>query len=139
MLLVLSNALPGNVVGLSLPGLSRPFAAMLNAFTIDVEEYFHPSEVGTRLTSSDWSSLPSRVEIGTAYLLDLLATFDVRATFFILGWVASEHPKLVRRVAEAGHEIGCHSHKHRLVYELSPSEFKADTTAASGLFKTRVA
>jgi polysaccharide deacetylase family protein (PEP-CTERM system associated) len=103
---------------------------MLNAFTVDLEDYFHPSEVGTHLSSSDWSSLPSRVEVGTAYLLDLLAKCKVRATFFILGWVASKHPDLVRRVAEAGHEIACHSHEHRLVYELSPSEFKTDTMAA---------
>jgi polysaccharide deacetylase family protein (PEP-CTERM system associated) len=103
---------------------------MLNAFTVDVEEYFHPSEVGTDLSSSRWCSLPSRVEIGTAYLLDLLAKFNVKATFFILGWVAAEHPKLVQRIAEAGHEIACHSHEHRLVYELSPSQFKADTITA---------
>jgi len=103
---------------------------MLNAFSVDVEEYFHPSEVGAHVSSAQWSSLPSRVESGTAYVLDLLEAFDVRATFFILGWVASEHPYLVRRIAAAGHEIACHSHEHRLVYELSPTQFKADTKAA---------
>jgi polysaccharide deacetylase family protein (PEP-CTERM system associated) len=74
--------------------------------------------------------LPSRVERSTAYLLELLANRNVQATFFILGWVAAKHPKLVRRVAEAGHEIACHSYEHRLVYEVSPAQFKADTMAA---------
>jgi peptidoglycan/xylan/chitin deacetylase (PgdA/CDA1 family) len=103
---------------------------MLNAFTVDVEEYFHPSEVGSNVSFAEWSSLPSRVEIGTGYILDLLAEFEVQATFFILGWVASKRPALIRRIAEAGHEIACHSHRHRLVYELSPAEFKKDTLAA---------
>jgi polysaccharide deacetylase family protein (PEP-CTERM system associated) len=103
---------------------------MLNAFTVDVEDYFHPSEVGAGLGPHHWSSLPSRVEIGTSSLLELLARHSIRATFFILGWVASEKPALVRRIAEAGHEIACHSNEHRLIYELSPSEFKADTLAA---------
>jgi polysaccharide deacetylase family protein (PEP-CTERM system associated) len=103
---------------------------MLNAFTVDIEDYFHPTEVGNCLTASDWVSFPSRVDAATGYLLDLLAQFDVRGTFFILGWVAAEHPALVRRIAEAGHEIACHSHEHRLVYELSPAQFKADTMAA---------
>lgn len=103
---------------------------MLNVFTIDVEDYFHPSEVGSALTPNDWSCLPSRVDIGTRFLLDLLAEYHCRGTFFILGWVASQYPALVRRIAEAGHEIACHSNEHRLVYDLSPSEFKADTLAA---------
>jgi polysaccharide deacetylase family protein (PEP-CTERM system associated) len=103
---------------------------MLNAFTVDVEDYFHPSEVGSDMGPNTWSTLPSRVEMGTSSLLDLLASHGVRATFFILGWVASEKPALVRRIAEAGHEIACHSNEHRLIYELSPSEFKADTLAA---------
>lgn len=103
---------------------------MLNAFTVDVEDYFHPSEVGARLGPSQWSALPSRVEIGTSALLELLAEYDVHATFFVLGWVAHKHPGLIRRIASAGHEIACHSYEHRLVYQLSPAEFKADTQNA---------
>lgn len=103
---------------------------MINAFTVDVEDYFHPSEVGANITPDRWSSLPSRVEIGTSFLLDLLASHKVRGTFFVLGWVAAHKPALVRRIAEAGHEVACHSYEHRLVYELSPAEFKADTMAA---------
>lgn len=103
---------------------------MLNAFTVDVEDYFHPSEVGSGLSPAQWSTLPSRVEIGTSTILDLLALHQVRATFFVLGWVAAEKPALVRRIAEAGHEIACHSDQHRLVYDLSPAEFRDDTMSA---------
>lgn len=103
---------------------------MLNAFTVDIEDYFHPTEVGSGLAPDSWSLLPSRVEIGTSFLLDLLARHHVRGTFFLLGWVASQKPALVRRIAEAGHEIACHSNEHRLIYQLSPAEFKADTLAA---------
>lgn len=103
---------------------------MLNAFTVDVEDYFHPSEVCSTIGPERWSTLPSRVEIGTAFLLDLLAQHDVRATFFILGWVAAKKPALIERIADAGHEIACHSNAHRLIYDLSPGEFKADTRAA---------
>ena len=103
---------------------------MLNAFTVDVEDYFHPSEIGAGISSDRWSSLPSRVEVGTSFLLDLLASHKARGTFFILGWVAARKPALVRRIAEAGHEVACHSYEHRLVYELSPRQFRTDTLAA---------
>src|SRR5438105_740742 len=97
---------------------------MLNIFTVDIEDYFHPSEVGAAISPYDWSKLPSRVTLGTSLLLDTLARHNIHATFFILGWVASHSPKLVKRIADAGHEIGCHSNEHRLVYDLSPTQFK---------------
>src|SRR5438552_685257 len=75
-----------------------------NAFSVDLEDYFHPSEVG--VSADHWSSLAPRIEVGTNLLLDLFAAHGVRATFFVLGWVAERDPELVRRVARAGHEIG---------------------------------
>src|ERR1700749_3643726 len=103
---------------------------MLNIFTVDTEDYFHPTEVGSGIPFEKWGSFPSRVSFGTSLLLDTLAEHKIQATFFVLGWVASSNPKLVRRIADAGHEIGCHSHEHRLIYDLSPSRFKADTETA---------
>jgi polysaccharide deacetylase family protein (PEP-CTERM system associated) len=70
------------------------------------------------------------VDVGVNFLLEILAERQIRATFFILGWIATYHPRLVRRIADAGHEIGCHSNLHRLVYRLSPDEFRRDTLAA---------
>ena len=72
----------------------------------------------------------SRVGPQVETVLDLFERSQVTATFFILGWVAERYPKLVRRIAACGHEIGCHSYAHRLVYDLSPSEFRQDTRRA---------
>ena len=103
---------------------------MRNVFSVDVEDYFHPTEVGAGIDPDTWSSLESRVDVGTSLLLDQLAEHHTRATFFIVGWVAEQKPTLIRRIASAGHEIACHSYWHRLVYDLSPAEFKADTRDA---------
>ena len=77
-----------------------------------------------------WASMPSRVHAATDVVLDLLARHDVKGTFFVLGWVAHHHPGLVRTILSAGHEIGCHSYTHRLVYDLTPDQFLEDTKAA---------
>jgi polysaccharide deacetylase family protein (PEP-CTERM system associated) len=100
---------------------------MINVLSVDLEEYFHPSEVQPFVNSNDWSVLPSRIEMQTMQILDLFAGHGVSATFFILGCIAERHPRLVRRIAEAGHEIGSHSYSHRLVYDLTPEEFRIDT------------
>ncbi|MCS7043639.1 MAG: DUF3473 domain-containing protein [Bryobacteraceae bacterium] len=100
---------------------------MTNILTIDVEDYFHPTEVQRSVDPSRWDSFPSRVEEATALVLDLLGEAGVKATFFILGWVAARKPALVRRIAAAGHELGCHSYSHALVFGLTPSAFRQDT------------
>ncbi|MEM8883294.1 MAG: XrtA system polysaccharide deacetylase [Planctomycetota bacterium] len=99
---------------------------MPNAFTIDLEDYFHVSAFDDILDRADWDRQESRVEASTRRLLDLLDRFEVKATFFVLGWVADRKPDLVREVAERGHEIGAHSFEHRLVYSLSREAFEAD-------------
>jgi polysaccharide deacetylase family protein (PEP-CTERM system associated) len=103
---------------------------MRNVLSVDVEEYFHPVEIPAATQFGRWPSLPSRVEFQTQQVLEMLAVQDVCGTFFVLGWVAEHHPGLIRRIAAAGHEIGCHSFSHRLVYNLSPVEFKRDTERA---------
>jgi polysaccharide deacetylase family protein (PEP-CTERM system associated) len=94
--------------------------------TVDVEEWFHICGAGPALAPAAWPSLPSRVVPNTMVLLDLLDRCGVRATFFVLGYVAERHPDLIARIAQAGHEIGSHSHMHARVYELSPEAFEAD-------------
>ncbi|MGQ9916452.1 MAG: XrtA system polysaccharide deacetylase [Bryobacteraceae bacterium] len=105
---------------------------MTNILTVDVEDYFHPTEVRASLHDSQWDALPSRVEHATSLLLDILTEVRVRGTFFVLGWVAARHPALVRRIAAAGHEIACHSFSHNLVFSLTPDEFRQDTRLAAG-------
>ena len=71
----------------------------------------------------------------TERLLDLLAEHDVRATFFVLGWVAERYPALVRRIAAAGHEIASHGYGHRLVYDQTPAAFRDDVRRAKALLE----
>lgn len=103
---------------------------MRNALTVDVEEYFHPAEVQKAVDPGRWKQLPSRIEGQVAEVLELLAERQVKATFFILGWVAENHPRAIREIAAAGHEIACHSYAHRLVYGMRPEEFRQDTQRA---------
>jgi polysaccharide deacetylase family protein (PEP-CTERM system associated) len=103
---------------------------MLNALTIDVEEYFHPAELQATVGPERWNTLPSRVEDQTLQVLELLAEKQVRATFFMLGWVAEHHPRCARAIVAAGHEISCHSYAHELVYRLTPAAFRRDTLRA---------
>jgi polysaccharide deacetylase family protein (PEP-CTERM system associated) len=103
---------------------------MHNVMSVDVEDYFHPTEVQGSNGPLDWDAQPSRVEPATSRVLDLLARHNVRATFFILGWVAERFPALIRRIADSGHDLACHSHTHQLVYELGPARFREDTCRA---------
>jgi len=103
---------------------------MRNILSVDVEEYFHPSELARHVRPGQWSSLPSLVEPQTHRVLDLLERHSVKGTFFVLGWVAKRHPRLVRQIADAGHEIGCHSYAHQLIYNLTADEFRQDTVRA---------
>jgi polysaccharide deacetylase family protein (PEP-CTERM system associated) len=105
-------------------------AAVINAISVDLEEYFHPSELPSSRDPKRWESLPARVPQQTARILDLLERRQTKATFFVLGWVAEHHPAVVRRIAEAGHEIGCHSYAHQLIYSLSRDAFRRDTLRA---------
>jgi polysaccharide deacetylase family protein (PEP-CTERM system associated) len=101
-------------------------AQVVNAMTIDVEDYFHVSVFDGVVPRHQWERLESRVERNTERLLALFEDAGIRATFFILGWVAERHPALVRRVAALGHEVASHGYGHRLVYDLTPRSFRED-------------
>lgn len=105
-------------------------SACIHALTVDVEDYFHASALAGHCTPAQWDDQPCRVVDNTRRILRLLARYETRATFFILGWVADRRPALVREIAAAGHELGCHSFWHRLVYDLSPEEFRDDVRQA---------
>jgi polysaccharide deacetylase family protein (PEP-CTERM system associated) len=93
-------------------------------FTVDVEEYFQVSAFEGSVSRSSWDGIDSRVQLPMLILLDLLATYKARATFFFLGWVASRHPNLVRRVAAAGHEVASHGWGHERVTVQRPEDFR---------------
>jgi polysaccharide deacetylase family protein (PEP-CTERM system associated) len=100
------------------------------ALSIDVEDWFHAANLGAVIPPTAWDSCELRVERNTMRMLEILDASNVRATFFVLGWVAERRPRLVRTIAEAGHEVACHGHGHQLVYSLQPSEFRADVSRA---------
>ncbi|MBD3221950.1 DUF3473 domain-containing protein [bacterium] len=105
-------------------------STMPDILTIDVEEYFHGHNYLEHVPPETWEAQPARVEANTDRILELLDRHGVRATFFILGWTAARHPDLVRRIAAGGHEVGCHSFAHPVVFELTPERFLADTDRA---------
>ena len=108
---------------------------MKNALTIDLEDYYHVSTFRDQIPASRWNSQQSRIERNTDMLLELLDEGNCKATFFTLGCVAEQHPHIVRRVAERGHEIACHSLRHRIVYEMTRQEFREDTRQAKQILE----
>ncbi len=113
---------------------ARP-RAPLNAFTVDVEDYFHVAALASAVSRDSWSSRECRVERNTERLLELLQARGVCGTFFVLGWVAERYPALVRRIAECGHEVACHGYSHQLIYEQRPEVFREETARAKGMLE----
>src|SRR5689334_7392020 len=101
--------------------------------TIDVEDYFHVSVFDKTVRRTEWGGMESRVVANTERLLDLFDEHHVRATFFVLGWVAERHPSLVRTIASRGHELASHGYAHRLVYEQTPDGFRDDVRRSKSL------
>jgi polysaccharide deacetylase family protein (PEP-CTERM system associated) len=98
--------------------------------TVDLEDYFHVEAFADRISLSSWSSFPARIRANTERILQLFDHYHFRATFFVLGWVAERDPELIRQIANAGHEVGCHSYAHRRVSTLPPEEFRRDLRRA---------
>jgi len=105
-------------------------SGIVNAMTVDVEDYFQVSAFDNVVSRARWDSFESRVSGNTDRLLELFDRANVRATFFVLGWVAERFPALVRRIADLGHEVASHSHNHQLLYMLTPRQFREDIRAA---------
>ncbi len=103
---------------------------MLNALSVDVEDWFQVGAFETVIDRADWDDLESRVERNGAAVLDLFDRAGVKATFFTLGWIAERFPALIHRAAEAGHEIASHGWDHKRVFTLDPARFRADLERA---------
>lgn len=109
--------------------------AVVNAMTVDVEDYFHVSVFDGIVPRHQWDGLDSRVCRNTQRLLTIFEHAGVHATFFVLGWVAERFPALVRDIAAAGHEIASHGHGHRLVYDLTRTAFRDDVRRSKDLLE----
>lgn len=105
---------------------------MENALTIDVEDYFQVNAFEPYVDRASWDGFPLRVGDNVRRLLALLERHSVRATFFILGWVAERDPALVRAIKGAGHEIASHGYGHELIFRIGPERFREDLRRAKG-------
>ena len=108
---------------------------IVNAMTVDVEDYFHVSVFDGVVPRSRWTQLESRVTANTERLLETFESTGVQATFFVLGWVAERCPHLVEQIAALGHEVASHGYGHRLVYDQTPSEFREDVRRSKGVLE----
>lgn len=114
---------------------SPPGRPLPNHFTVDVEEYFQVSAFESLVPRASWPSYPSRVAGSVARLLEMLARYQARGTFFVLGWLAERYPALVREIAAAGHEIASHGWDHRRVTQLQPDEFRESVARSRRLLE----
>lgn len=103
---------------------------IVNALSVDVEEWFQVGAFERTIDRSDWETIASRVVENCGTVLDLFAQAGVKGTFFTLGWVAARHPALIRRIHAEGHELASHGWDHARVFTLSPQAFAADLAAS---------
>ena len=110
---------------------------MLNAFSVDVEDYYQVGAFARTIRPDEWDRWQSRVVANTRRVLEILgkAKRPVKGTFFVLGWIAERHPNLVQEIRTAGHEIASHGFSHRLVYEMTEEEFRDDIRRTKNLLQ----
>jgi polysaccharide deacetylase family protein (PEP-CTERM system associated) len=111
---------------------------MRNVVSIDLEDYFQVSAFDSVIPRSQWDKFASRVERNTQILLELFSRRQVKATFFVLGWIGERHPSLIRKICSLGHEVACHGYSHKLIYQQTPEEFREETRRAKALLEDLV-
>ena len=107
----------------------------MNALTIDVEDYFQVNAFEPYIPRENWDRYPLRVAGNVARLLDLLDEYQVKATFFVLGWVAERVPGTVREIQARGHEVACHGYGHQLIFRIGPQLFRDDIRRAKAVLE----
>ena len=109
--------------------------AIVNALSIDVEDYFQVSAFAAHIPRASWDGLPCRVEQNVDRILELLASAGVRATFFTLGWVAERYPAVIRRIVDGGHELASHGYEHFRATDQGYGQFLADIRLAKAVLE----
>ncbi|WP_219134463.1 XrtA system polysaccharide deacetylase [Janthinobacterium sp. UMAB-60] len=112
-----------------------PPAILRNALTIDVEDYFQVSAFAPHIARADWPRLECRVEANIERILLLLESRRIHATFFTLGWIAERYPAMLRRVADAGHEVASHGYAHLRASEQSAAQFADDVRRSKSILE----
>ena len=110
-------------------------APMVNAMTIDVEDYFQVSAFAPHIARTSWDDRECRIERNIDRILQMLATQDTKATFFTLGWIAQRYPQLVRRIVDGGHELASHGYGHERASDLTEAAFLEDITRAKSILE----
>jgi len=108
---------------------------IVNAMSVDVEDYFQVSAFEKYVNRSDWDGFEPRVEYNTNKILDIFEEANVKATFFILGWVAEKYPDIVKRIMKEGHEVASHGYEHIRVVNQSPEEFRGDIVKTKSILE----
>lgn len=115
--------------------MSMPAEKPIHCLSFDVEEHFQVSAFWSDARRQEWDRYESRVERNTRWLAELLATHGMKATFFVLGWVAERHPDLVKSLAAQGHEVASHGYGHELVTNQSHERFRHDVRMAKNILE----
>lgn len=110
-------------------------AAIRNALSVDVEDYFHVSALANAISRESWDDMEYRVEANTNKLLQLFDEMGSKATFFVLGYVARRSPGLIREIHSQGHEVACHGLSHELIYKQSPAVFEEETRVSKQMLE----
>lgn len=108
---------------------------IINAMTVDVEDYFHVAAFENNIEPANWSSLELRVEKNTYRLLELFSQHNVKSTFFTLGWVAERCPNLIKAIVEQGHELASHSYAHQRAFTQTQQEFRDDLSKSKQILE----
>ncbi len=108
---------------------------MVNALSVDVEDYFQVSAMAPYVARSDWDTIPCRVARNVDRLLALFEQHNAGATFFVLGWIAERYPEVVRRIVASGHELASHGYAHLRATDQTPEEFLADIVGAKKILE----
>lgn len=116
---------------------ARKANALLNAMSVDIEDWFQVGAFETVIDRADWNSLEHRVERNTNDVLDLFDEAGIKATFFTLGWVAERYPKLMLRIVSAGHEVASHGYDHTRVFTFTPDQFRNDLERSRKILEDR--
>ena len=109
---------------------------IVNAFSIDVEDWFQVAAFAPYIDRKDWDSLECRVERNVDVLLETLDKHQVKATFFTLGWIAERYPAMVGRIVAGGHELASHGYGHHMIGELGPQLFREDVVKAKAILES---
>jgi len=108
---------------------------IINAMTVDVEDYFHVSAFEKTIDKADWKKMPLRVETNTYRLLELFEKHGTKSTFFTLGWVAERCPNLIKTIVDQGHELASHGFAHQRITEMSQDDFVTDVVKSKNILE----